>query len=69
MILLRMDTWERIRADFTAAEKLELNLAVAGEAVCPSGAFIHEELLPAELREKLRRALQPQRAAVGGPIQ
>lgn len=56
-MILRTSTWERIRDDFSEAEKKELNGAVTGESVCPRGFVINEKHLSFVLRVKLNGAL------------
>ena len=49
--------WQEIREGFTEEEKTALNSAVVGQILCPPGAVLEEEKLPAELLAKLEAAL------------
>jgi len=53
MRLLKMDTWNKIRFDFSQEEKDSLNKAVIGECICPRGCFLDENKLSPELLTKL----------------
>lgn len=41
-MLLRIDDWNRIRENFTEAEKQLLNESITGETICPRGCTIDE---------------------------
>lgn len=53
-MLLRMDTWNRIRENFTEDEKSKLNSAITGETICPRGCVLDEAILGEELTKKVR---------------
>ncbi len=68
--LIRDSIWEKIRGQFSEAEKVSLRLAVTGQAICPKGIIIDTDILDAVLRDKLTAAMeaaQSGRAPAGPP--
>jgi hypothetical protein len=52
-----METWDRIRAQFSEDEKAKLNAAITGEVICPRGCSLDDEKLGPELAKKLKEAI------------
>ena len=51
VMLIRMSDWERVRVEFSQAEKDNLNKAITGETICPRGLMIDESQAPSEARK------------------
>jgi hypothetical protein len=51
-----MARWDKIREQFSEAEKAELNAAINGETICPKGCTLDKDKLSAELAAKLAAA-------------
>jgi hypothetical protein len=64
-MLIRMVEWERIRGNFTQAEKDSMNSVITGEVLCPRAITLDNEALTPELREKLRLTLERDRGKTG----
>jgi hypothetical protein len=52
-MLMPLNRWEEVREWFSEDERLDLNLAIVGESVCPKGAILDETKLSPALREKV----------------
>lgn len=57
-MLVRTSTWDRVRSQFTDAEKAALNAAFTGQVICPRGVTVDENQLSPELRDKLTKAIK-----------
>jgi hypothetical protein len=57
-MLIRDSVWEKIREQFSDAEKLQLREVVTGEAICPKGVLIDPDRLEPELKRKLSEAVR-----------
>lgn len=59
-MLVYLSTWEKIRDQFTTAEKQEINRAANGESICPRGLFFPEDGggMPDELRTRFFTAVR-----------
>jgi hypothetical protein len=57
-MFLRDEMWDRIRDQFSEAEKVKLRATVVGVSICPKACTIAEEKLEPELHEKLKTAIE-----------
>ena len=60
--LLRMDTWNKIRFDFSEEEKAKLNAAILGQVICPAGCVLDLTKLGTDLETKLDSYAWPEAA-------
>jgi hypothetical protein len=56
-MLIRHETWDQIRDQFSEEEKMDLRECVTGECICPPGLIIEESDLLPERLEQLQRAM------------
>jgi hypothetical protein len=61
-MLIRDEMWDRIRDQFTKAEKQKLRATVTGTTICPRGWTIDAEQLEDPLRNKLNAAIEKENA-------
>lgn len=57
-MLVRMETWYKVRDAFTEEEKDVLNTHITNEVICPRGLIVDETKLPLALRLKLSKAIR-----------
>lgn len=53
-MLLTMATWETMRENFSEEEKMQINVAICGETICPRGCILDVEKLGPELAAKIQ---------------
>lgn len=56
-MLIRNSEWEKIRMQFTDAEKIALREAYCGSSICPPGAIVDRNRMSPELFKKLNQAI------------
>ncbi len=61
-MLIREEMWDRIRDQFTEAEKEKLRATVTGTTICPRGWTMDVAQLEEPLAEKLRLAIKKEDA-------
>jgi hypothetical protein len=57
-MLIQNRIWDKIRDQFSDAEKDALRKAIQGEAICPRGWVLDPDRLDTGLREKAKAAMK-----------